>query len=129
LDFISAYLNGEITEDVHVEIPKEFEAILSNDDLKRCASNKVCKIRKALYGLKQSGRQWYRKLDEKLQSLGLQPLSSDPCVYFININDMLVIVLIYVDDLMVGPNDERALTALKSELAGIFDMKEVLPWD
>jgi len=57
MDFISAYLNGEITEDVYVEIPKEFEAILSNDELKKYASKKVCKIRKALYSLKQSGRQ------------------------------------------------------------------------
>jgi len=92
LDFISAYLNGEITEDVYLKIPKEFETILSNDDHKKYASNKVCKIRKALYGLKQSGRQWYRKLDEKLQSLGLQPLSSDPCVYFINKTSMSFLI-------------------------------------
>jgi len=46
-------------------------------------------------------------------------------VYFKNKNDMLVIVLIYVDDLMVASNDERALTALKSELAGMFDMKDM----
>jgi len=46
-------------------------------------------------------------------------------VYFINKNDMLVIVLIYVDDFMVVSNDKRALTALKSELAGMFDMKDM----
>jgi len=49
LDFISAYLNGEITEDVYVEIPKEFEAILSNDDLKKYASNKSLQIKSAKF--------------------------------------------------------------------------------
>jgi len=38
---------------------------------------------------------------------------------------MLVIVLIYVDGLMAASNDERTLTALKSELAGVFDMKDM----
>jgi len=46
-------------------------------------------------------------------------------VYVINKNGMLVIVLIYVDDLMVASNDERTLTAIKSELAGMSDIKDM----
>jgi len=62
LDFISAYLNGEITDDVYVEIPKEFEAILSNDDLKKYASVR-CMVSNSLEGkgienLTKSYRAW-----------------------------------------------------------------------
>jgi hypothetical protein len=53
LDFTSAYLNGEIEEEVFMEVPSEFYDILNAKE----SRNKVRLIRKALYGLKQSGRQ------------------------------------------------------------------------
>jgi hypothetical protein len=53
LDFTSAYLNGEIEEEVFMEVPSEFYDILNEKE----SRNKVRLIRKALYGLKQSGRQ------------------------------------------------------------------------
>jgi hypothetical protein len=67
LDFTSAYLNGEIEEEVFMEVPSEFYDILNEKESRKFRGNKVCLIRKALYGLKQSGRQWHKKLDEKLK--------------------------------------------------------------
>jgi hypothetical protein len=50
-----------------MEVPSEFYDILNEKESRKFRGNKVCLIRKALYGLKQSGRQWHKKLDEKLK--------------------------------------------------------------
>jgi hypothetical protein len=127
LDFTSAYLNGEIEEEVFMEIPSEFYDILNEKESRKFRGNKVCLIRKALYGLKQSGRQWYKKLDEKLKQQKLKPLNSDPCVYINKEDGNIVIVVIYVDDLMVASDNPRKLQRLKSELSKSFEMKDLGP--
>jgi hypothetical protein len=58
MDVKSAFLNGPLSEEVHVEQPPDFE------DPKR--TNHVYKLRKALYGLKQSPRAWYECLKDFL---------------------------------------------------------------
>lgn len=63
LDVKTAFLNGEITEDVYVAQPKGFE--------KQGCENIVYKLIKALYGLRQAPRAWYAKLNQCLESLGL----------------------------------------------------------
>jgi hypothetical protein len=128
LDFTSAYLNGEIEEEVFMEVPSDFYDILNEKESRKFRGNKVCLIRKALYGLKQSsGRQWYKKLDEKLKQQKLKPLNSDPCVYINKEDGNIVIVVIYVDDLMVASDNPRKLQRLKSELSKSFEMKDLGP--
>jgi hypothetical protein len=127
LDFTSAYLNGEIEEEVFMEVPSDFYDILNEKESRKFRGNKVCLIRKALYGLKQSGRQLYKKLDEKLKQQKLKPLNSDPCVYINKEDGNIVIVVIYVDDLMVASDNPRKLQRLKSELSKSFEMKDLGP--
>lgn len=53
-DVKSAFLNGEILEEVFVNQPEGY-AVKGYEQL-------VCKLNKALYGLKQASRAWYSKL-------------------------------------------------------------------
>ena len=55
LDVKSAFLNGELEEEVYVMQLEGF-IIQGKED-------KVYKLRKALYGLKQAPRTWYSKID------------------------------------------------------------------
>lgn len=61
-------------EDIYITPP---EGLKINKD----SNNKVLKLKKAVYGLKQSGRTWNIKIDTTLNSLGMERLKSDPCVY------------------------------------------------
>ena len=46
MDVVTAFLNGELDEDIYMEVPSGFK------DPKR--PHLVCKLQKALYGLKQA---------------------------------------------------------------------------
>eukprot|EP00253_Pinus_taeda_P030659 PITA_30659 len=64
MDVKSAFLNGELKEEVYMEQPKCFD-LTAGKDL-------VCKLKKALYGFKQALRAWYSRLDHYLQQKGFK---------------------------------------------------------
>ena len=64
MDVKSAFLNGDLEEDVYIEKPEGF--ILGND------VKLVCRLKNAFYGLKQAPRAWYYRLDKYLHQQGLQ---------------------------------------------------------
>lgn len=55
MDVKSAFLNGELQEEVYVEQPQGFVV--------EGMEHKVYMLNKALYGLKQAPRAWYSKID------------------------------------------------------------------
>lgn len=64
LDVKTAFLHGELREEVFVVQPEGFEVAGKED--------KVYKLRKALYGLKQAPRAWNIKLNKILRELKFQ---------------------------------------------------------
>ncbi|GJS14589.1 zinc finger, CCHC-type containing protein [Tanacetum coccineum] len=58
MDVKTAFLNGDLDEELYMKQPKGF-VMLGNE-------HKVCKLVKSLYGLKQAPKQWHQKLDEAL---------------------------------------------------------------
>lgn len=53
MDVKTAFLNGDLNEEIYMEIPEGLPK----------AENKVCKLKKALYGLKQSARCWFETFE------------------------------------------------------------------
>jgi hypothetical protein len=61
-----------------------------------------CKLKKSLYGLKQASRQWYIKFDELIRSFSFTKNKVGNCIYVkFKVNDFTILVL-YVDDILLG---------------------------
>ena len=86
----------------------------------------VCRLKKALYGLKQAPRAWYGRIDSFLKRLGFTKSKVDPNLYFKVMNDELVILLLYVDDLFLT-REEKLITYCKKKLVAKFEMKYLGP--
>ena len=103
IDVKTAYLNGDLNEEVYMEIPEGFD---------NYNGEKVLLLRKALYSLKQAGQQWYRKLQEALQTFGLKQTTSNPHTFVAHkVVDGIkrtLILPVYVDDLL--PIGNKVLT-------------------
>jgi hypothetical protein len=116
MDVKTAFLNGAIEEEVYIEQPQGFE-VHSRD-------THVCRLKKSLYGLKQAPRAWYARMDNYLTRLGFSKSHADPNLYYKVMDNALVIILLYVDDLFIT-GEESLIIQCKKELASKFDMKDL----
>jgi hypothetical protein len=73
MDVKSAFLNGDLKEEVYVYQPPGF-AIPGKE-------GKVLRLRKALYGLRQALRAWNAKLDSTVRGLGFTPSPHEAAIY------------------------------------------------
>jgi hypothetical protein len=73
LDVKTAFLNGELAENVYVSQPEGF--------VKKGKEQMVLKLSKALYGLKQAPKAWNVKLDSSLKKLGFRKCVTEPAIY------------------------------------------------
>ena len=117
MDVKTAFLNGDLDEDVYMEQQQGFVDPGYPDH--------VCKLVKALYGLKQAPRQWYAKIDALLKQLGFVNSTSDNCLYIRRTNKHLTIIALYVDDLLIACSCKRELAVLKGELGKQFEMSDL----
>nr|GEZ31789.1 retrovirus-related Pol polyprotein from transposon TNT 1-94 [Tanacetum cinerariifolium] len=92
MDVKTAFLNGNLQEDVYVSQPNRF-VDLDNP-------NHVYKLKKALYGLKQAPRAWYNMLSLFLLSQEFSKGSMDPTLFIRKNGNDLLLVQIYVDDII-----------------------------
>jgi len=82
----------------------------------------VCILKKDLYGLKFPPRAWYGGIDNFLTSLGFKKNTKDPNLYFKVVDDGLVILLLYVDDMfLIGV--ENLISECKRKLVVEFETK------
>lgn len=115
MDAVTAFLQGDVDEDIYVAQPEGF------DD----GTGRVCKLKRAIYGLKQAGRQWNKKLDTTLKNIGLKCCCMDPCIYYTS--DLELIIAIYVDDFLIFYKDNAKLKNIIETLSNSFKMKDMGP--
>ncbi|GJS28049.1 retrovirus-related pol polyprotein from transposon TNT 1-94 [Tanacetum coccineum] len=92
MDVKTAFLNGNLWEEVYVSQPDGF---VDKDN-----PNHVYKLKKALYGLKQAPRAWYDMLSSFLISQNFSKGSLDPTLFIRRDGKELLLVQIYVDDII-----------------------------
>jgi hypothetical protein len=106
VDVKSAFLNGDLMEEVYVEQPIGYE--------KKGEEEKVYKLKKVLYRLKQEPRAWNSKLDQCLVSLGFKRCPLEHAVYTKNSKDLNLLVGVYVDDLIIIGNNAQEIEGFKA---------------
>jgi hypothetical protein len=72
----------------------------------------VCRLKKALYGLRQAPRAWYGRIDSFLTSLDFTKSKADSNLYFKIMDNELVILLLYEDDLFLT-GEEKLIAECK----------------
>ncbi|GKC57761.1 retrovirus-related pol polyprotein from transposon TNT 1-94 [Tanacetum coccineum] len=97
VDVKTAFLNGELREEVYVSQPEGF---VDQDN-----PNHVCRLKKALYGLKQAPRAWYDMLLTFLLSQEFSKGAIDPILFTRKEGKDILLEQIYVDDIIFSSTD------------------------
>ena len=117
MDVKTAFLNGNLDEDVYMKQPQGFE------DPK--GSSKVCKLHRAIYGLKQASRSWNKRFDEEVKTLGFIQSKEEPCIYKKVSGSNIQFLILYVDDILLMGNEISLMEQTKNSLKTLFSMKDM----
>lgn len=107
-DVKTAFLYGELSEEIYMKMPKGYEQ-----------KNQACKLNKSLYGLKQAPMKWNMKFTKFLNDNGLRETQSERCM-FKNESGSIILVL-YVDDGIII--DKTGIKKLLNSLTREFEVK------
>ncbi|XP_044721122.1 reverse transcriptase (RNA-dependent DNA polymerase) domain-containing protein [Hirsutella rhossiliensis] len=113
MDVKTAFLYGDIDEEVYLEQPEGFED----------GTGRVCRLKKAIYGLKQAPRIWFHTITKFLETLGYRPIAADVSVFVRGKS----IIAIYVDDLLLTGACPREVQRIKDALSKRFQMTDLGP--
>lgn len=108
-DIKTAFLYGELSEQIYMEVPEGYDE-----------KNKVCLLKKSLYGLKQASLNWNQRFTKFLLSKGLVAIKTEHCI-FKNKNGTMFLA-IYVDDGIIFSKNEQEMQNLLIELNKEFEM-------
>lgn len=92
LDVKSAFLHGEIQEEIYVHQPAGY--------IKQDRERQVYKLKKALYGLKQAPRAWYNKIEVYFVKEQFERCFSEHTLFTKKVRNNILIVSLYVVDLI-----------------------------
>ena len=117
MDVKTAFLNGDLEEDVYMDQPQGFETTSKR--------NLVCSLKKSIYGLKQAFRQWYLKFNDTVLSYGFVEMTVDRSIYMKVVGSKFIILVLYVDDILLAASDRGLLHDVKNYLSSNFEMKDM----
>jgi len=124
LDVKTAFLYGNLKEEIYMEQPEGF--VKKGRDEK-----KVYRLLKALYGLKQAALVWNIELHKSLQRLGFNRVVSDAGIYVhqgVTGNKkvkVLLILIIYVDDVLFTGSDQKYLGIMKEKFMKVWECHDL----
>jgi len=112
MDVKTAFLNGNLTEDVYMMQPEGF--------VDPTNAGKICKLQKSIYGLKQASRSWNIRFDEVVKGFGFIKNEEEACVYKKESGSYVAFLILYVDDILLIGNNIPMLESVKTSLKIVF---------
>ncbi|KAJ8725064.1 hypothetical protein PYW07_016022 [Mythimna separata] len=117
IDVTTAFLNGDLCEEIYMEQPQSF--------VQEGSEGKVCKLKKAIYGLKQAARCWNQKIHEHIMKMGFSRSKYDQCVYTKNYKDIFTVIALYVDDFYIFTNKAVESRTVIRQIGRSFKIKDL----
>ncbi|GJZ02251.1 ribonuclease H-like domain, reverse transcriptase, RNA-dependent DNA polymerase [Tanacetum coccineum] len=130
LDVKSAFLHGDLKEEVYVTQPEGF--------IKREDNGKVYRLIKALYGLRQAPRAWNIKLGNTLKSLDFKKCALEQAIHIDfkkcaleqaihtkTSRDSTLLIGVYVDDLIITGTPKKEIDKFKAQMEEKFEMSDL----
>ena len=114
MDVKSAFLNGDLAEEVYVRQPPGFESPKF--------PNHVYKLKKALYGLKQAPRAWYETLSKFLLENKFIRGNVDKTLFIKKQGKDILLVQIYVDDIIFGSCSQALCKEFSELMSNHYEM-------
>lgn len=115
MDVKSAFLYGDIEEDVYMYYPDGVEN----------KSGKVLKLNKSIYGLKKSPKNWNEKINSFLEKENFIRSKNDYCLYVKTSGNDRTFIVLYVDDLLICGTNKENVDEIKIKLTKNFKMKDI----
>ena len=86
----------------------------------------VCRLKKPLYGLKQALRAWHSKIMQYLHRIGFRMSKSNNSLYIRSDSESLIVIILYVDDLVIGGEHLVNINKVKFHLSDKFEMTDMM---
>jgi hypothetical protein len=117
MDVNSAFLYGDLEEELYMEQPEGF--------VEPGMEDMVCLLLKARYGLKQASWVWYQRMHAVLLEFGFKQSWADHCVYYLHRDGETCILFLYVDDNGILSSSFALIIEVKEFLKSRFFMKDL----
>lgn len=115
-DVCTAFLHGEIDEELYMTQPPHFED----------TSAQVCRLKKSIYGLRQASRVWNRRFNQFLSKHQLRPTDADPCLY-VSATTPVILLAIFVDDGLMASQNTSSMPSILDEMDDVLKVRRNEP--
>ena len=117
-DIRTAFLHGELKEEVYLRPPRGLEGV--------AGGSKVLRLKKALYGLRQASRAWNKRLEGELLDRGFVQSNADPALWILYGAGGAVLSMFYVDDGLVAAKADEEADALVDLIESMFAIRRIV---
>jgi hypothetical protein len=105
MDVKNTFLNGDLHEEVYMDITPGFEP---KQNFRRVLW--LCQL---VYGLKQSPRSWFNRFRQAMLKRGYQQSNADHTLFYKHVDDNVVVLTVYVDDIVITCNGLEEVNDVK----------------
>jgi hypothetical protein len=112
-NFVAAYLNSPINEEIWVKPPEGMSV----------PAGHALKLEKALYGTQQAARCWWLLLKNLLDKFGYSSSQYDNSIYILRHPDYHGVIWLHVDNGVVTTSDPSLLKQLKRDWKDVLKIK------
>jgi len=124
LDVTTAFLHGDMEEEVYMKCPEGIDLIEEGWDREEDCTE----LLQTIYGTKQAARQYWKKFMKIMEDKGFKRTHAEPCLLRRSDHNGTVVICVYVDDCLLT-GDRKAIEAAMKDIESEFETRRLGPLD